>query len=417
MVRTRASDVLGRGGAAPPIVDPATSQAGGGAHIPTAQAPGHATVVYQTPGALPMGGAQLVVAAILEPRPTPTGEPQKLLDRWTRLRPPAIGGSPPLTWDQFTRLFLERYIPPSSREELRGQFEQLQQGQMSVTDYEARFSELSRYALMILPTDAERVQRFIAGLHYGIQVTMARDIEKGTPYEQGSSSRSSCPQSQTQGQSSSAQRGCFECGDLGHMRRFYPKLRVKAVQLGHRLMITAPAAAPAIQLPIGRGQVGRGCPRGGGSTYSYVSSLFAHFLGVPRGSLGTSVYVSTPIGDSVVVDQICQSCNLTFCGYKTRTDLSLLDMTDFKVILGMDWLSPYHVVVDYHAKTVTLAILELPRLEWNGSSIKTPTIDSVPKVWEFSYVFPSNLLGMPPDRDIDLAPGTQPISIPSYHME
>ncbi|XP_070047435.1 uncharacterized protein [Nicotiana tomentosiformis] len=92
-------------------------------------------------------------------------------------------GSPPMTWGQFIQLFLDRYIPPSKREELRYQFEQLEQGQMSVTDYEVRFSELSRHALMILPTDAKRVQRFVAGLHSGIRDNMAREVEMGTSYQ------------------------------------------------------------------------------------------------------------------------------------------------------------------------------------------------------------------------------------------
>ncbi|XP_070021925.1 uncharacterized protein [Nicotiana sylvestris] len=178
------------------------------------------------------------------------------------------------------------------------------------------------------------------------------------------------------------------------------------------------------------------------STYSYVSSLFAHFLDIPRESLGTSVYVSTLVGDFVVVDRIYQSCVVTLCGYKTRVDLSLLDMIDFEVFLGMDWLSPYHAILDCHAKTVTLVMLEMPRLEWKGSAVssasrvisfmkarylvekccleylayvrdttaESPMIYSVTVVWGFADVFPSDLLGMPPDRDIDfsidLAPGT-----------
>ncbi|XP_070031484.1 uncharacterized protein [Nicotiana tomentosiformis] len=88
-----------------------------------------------------------------------------------------------MTWDRFTRIFPDRYIPSSQREELRFQFEQLQQSQMSVTDYEARFSEFSRHVLMILSTEAERVQRFVAGLHTGIQDTMAREVKMGTFYE------------------------------------------------------------------------------------------------------------------------------------------------------------------------------------------------------------------------------------------
>ncbi|XP_070032916.1 uncharacterized protein [Nicotiana tomentosiformis] len=91
--------------------------------------------------------------------------------------------SPHMTWDQFTHLFLDKYIPPSQREELRCQFERLEQGQMSVTEYEARFSEISRHALMILPTEAERVRRFVVGLHCSIQASMAREVEMGTPYQ------------------------------------------------------------------------------------------------------------------------------------------------------------------------------------------------------------------------------------------
>ncbi|XP_070042987.1 uncharacterized protein [Nicotiana tomentosiformis] len=71
----------------------------------------------------------------------------------------------------------------TQREELRFQFEQLQQGRMSVTDYKVRFSDLSRHALMILPIEPERVQRFVADLHTGIQATMAREVEIGASYK------------------------------------------------------------------------------------------------------------------------------------------------------------------------------------------------------------------------------------------
>ncbi|XP_070007385.1 uncharacterized protein [Nicotiana sylvestris] len=143
---------------------------------------------------------------------------------------------------------------------------------------------------------------------------------------------------------------------------------------------------------------------------------------------------------------------VTFYGYETRVNLLLLDMTDFEVILGMDWLFLYHVILDCHAKTITLAMSELPRLEWKGlcvsassrvifflkaqhmiekgclaylayvreTTAKAPMIDSVHVVWEFFDVFPSDIPGMPPDHDIDfyidLAPCTQPISILLYRM-
>ncbi|XP_070041293.1 uncharacterized protein [Nicotiana tomentosiformis] len=198
------------------------------------------------------------------------------------------------------------------------------------------------------------------------------------PTIQGSSGGYSGHQGQTSGQQITAPRGCFECRDLTHVRRFCPKLRGKAVQQGQQPMITAPVAAPTVQPPRDGGQVGRGHPRGRGqagggqpsgapsrfytflakpdavasdvvitdiipvcgraasvlfdprSTYSYVSSMLAHFLDVPHESLVTPIYVSTPVGDSVFVDRIYRSYVVTFCGYETRADLLLLDMTDFE---------------------------------------------------------------------------------------
>ena len=51
---------------------------------------------------------------------------------------------------------------------------------------------------------------------------------------------------------------------------------------------------------------------------------------------------------------------------------------------------------------------------------QVPSIESVSIVRKFLDVFPADLPGMPPDRDIDfcidLEPGTHPISIPPYRM-
>lgn len=133
-------------------------------------------------------------------------------------------------------------------------------------------------------------------------------------------------------------------------------------------------------------------------------------------------------------------------------DLLLLCMVDFDVILGMNWLSPCRDILECHAKTVTLAIPGVPRIEWRcltdfvpsrvisflkaqrmlgkgclsylafvrNVSAEAPTIDLVPVVRDLSDVFPIDLSGMPPNKDIDfgidLVPGTQPISIPPYRM-
>ena len=50
----------------------------------------------------------------------------------------------------------------------------------------------------------------------------------------------------------------------------------------------------------------------------------------------------------------------------------------------------------------------------------SPDLASIPVVCEFSDVFPKDLPGLPPDRDVEFAielePGTAPISWRPYHM-
>ncbi|XP_049381184.1 uncharacterized protein LOC125845686 [Solanum stenotomum] len=189
-----------------------------------------------------------------------------------------------------------------------------------------------------------------------------------------------------------------------------------------------------------------------GSTFSYVSTYFASVLELTCDRMSVPIRVSTPVGEPLVVNRVYRSCLVVLSGYETWVDMILLDMLDFDVILGMDWLSPYHALLDCYAKTVTLAIPGIPRVEWRGTSgsypnrvishiraqrmidrgclsylafiwdvgAESPAMESIPMVQEFPDVFPEDLPGVPPVRDIDfsinLESGTKPISIPPYRM-
>ncbi|XP_070032125.1 uncharacterized protein [Nicotiana tomentosiformis] len=107
-----------------------------------------------------------------------------------------------------------------------------------------------------------------------------------------------------------------------------------------------------------------------------------------------------------------------------ETTKMMQDMVDFDVILGMEWLSQYHAILDCHANTAQWIVKKgclayLPFVI--DVSDRTPTVESVPVVREFLDVLMSDLPGIPPDSDIDfgidLAPVTQPISILLYPMD
>lgn len=70
------------------------------------------------------------------------------------------------------------------------------------------------------------------------------------------------------------------------------------------------------------------------------------------------MYESTPIGVLVGVNEVYQDYSILFMGYHTWDDLVILDMMDFDIILEMSCLSPYHEILDFHTKTITVAMPE-----------------------------------------------------------
>ncbi|XP_070046388.1 uncharacterized protein [Nicotiana tomentosiformis] len=277
---------------------------------------------------------------------------------------------------------------------------------MSVTKYEIRFIELSRHAIALIPTDEERVNRFIEGLHYSIRramdrktktwillhqvVEIARRVERihseAREIIQGRDKRSRYSGSFSD--ASFGGQGRFKRGHSSRPVYHSPTLnRGGSVHSSFGALPTQSSHhAPSVQIsPIMGSCNGYSGSRGltqdpqsflvkdasvlfdPVSTYSYVSSYFVSCLDIPRGSLDAHVHESTPTDDSIVVDRVYRSCVVTICCFEMREDFLLLDMMDFDVIFGMEWLFPYHVILDYHTKTMTLAMPGSPRLGWKGS--------------------------------------------------
>ncbi|XP_070041040.1 uncharacterized protein [Nicotiana tomentosiformis] len=93
-------------------------------------------------------------------------------------------GTAPLTWYEFSVLFLEKFMPQSRREELSRQFEQLHQNGMSVTQYEIRFSQLDHHTVWLVPTNRERISSFIDGLTYQLWFLMTGERVSGATFDE-----------------------------------------------------------------------------------------------------------------------------------------------------------------------------------------------------------------------------------------
>ena len=81
-------------------------------------------------------------------------------------------------------------------------------------------------------------------------------------------------------------------------------------------------------------------------------------LGLEVETLEEQLHVSSPLGIRVNVDQICRDCELEISGILLTVDLRVMDMSEFDVILGMDWLTAHRVVIDCDHRSVTAYTLD-----------------------------------------------------------
>ena len=70
-------------------------------------------------------------------------------------------------------------------------------------------------------------------------------------------------------------------------------------------------------------------------------------------TLDELLYLSYPLGSRVRIVQICQDCELEILGILLTVDLRVMDISDFDVILGMDWLTAHRVVIASDSRRIT----------------------------------------------------------------
>ncbi|GKA83808.1 ty3-gypsy retrotransposon protein [Tanacetum coccineum] len=155
----------------------------------------------------------------------------------------------------------------------------------------------------------------------------------------------------------------------------------------------------------------------------------------------------------MLIDHEYVNCPLRFDDRIRPANLLPIHMFDFDVILGMDWLASHRATIDCYARTVIFGNVRQPEFVYHGSSplksvklisamkartlishgclvfwllvhgdtsLESPNIENLFVVREFADVFPDELPGLPPAREIEfgieLIPGAEPISKAPYRM-
>ncbi|KAL0313648.1 UNVERIFIED_CONTAM: Retrovirus-related Pol polyprotein from transposon.6 [Sesamum radiatum] len=382
-----------------------------------------------------------------------------------------------LTWNDFLKEFADKYTPLVYRNRKKVEFLELKQNELSVAGYKLQLVRLSKYAPEEVSADELRRGRFERGLRLEIREKIAIKpqsysalLEAALRVEETSLERSSTEAkrkkladnlSTSSGQSgavsfrgSGSQRG-DTLVNVGEPSQLYVIVAVNQdifsgivlhgeIMLGD-LRLQGRAVWEKIHNELVRVE-------GEDLVCSFISHDFTFRVHASIEPLGHDLCVSMPAGAVILVNTIARSCPIVVEGVTLYADLVVLNLREFDVILGMDCLASNHALVDCQTKEVAVEVngqmktvimgerKVIPNclisavtafnlikegceayLASVGDVTKvSPGAPEVPIVREFPDVFPEELPGLPPHREVDFGietiPRAAPISIAPYRM-
>ncbi|GJZ41024.1 putative reverse transcriptase domain-containing protein [Tanacetum coccineum] len=196
-----------------------------------------------------------------------------------------------------------------------------------------------------------------------------------------------------------------------------------------------------------------------GADKSFISNTFSALLDITPYALNVSYAVELADGRTSETNTVFMGCTLGLLGHPFNIDLMPIELGSFDVIIGMDWLAKNHAVIVCDEKIVRipygneilivqgdkgdkekkskLSIISCEKVQKymekgcqlflaqvtvkeNKDKSAEKRLEDVPTVRDFPEVFPEDLPGLPPTRQvefqIDLVPGAAPVARAPYRL-
>ncbi|GJW03891.1 putative reverse transcriptase domain-containing protein [Tanacetum coccineum] len=165
-----------------------------------------------------------------------------------------------------------------------------------------------------------------------------------------------------------------------------------------------------------------------GADRSFVSSTFSALLNVAPSTLDTSYAVELADGRILETNVVLRGCTLGLLSHLFDIDLMPIKLGSFDVIIGMDWLAKsksklniisFTKTQKYIQKGCQVYLAQVTSKKTEEKS-KEKRLEDVPIVQEFLKVFPEDLPGLPPARQvefqIDLVLGAAHVARAPYRL-
>ncbi|GJW20081.1 reverse transcriptase domain-containing protein [Tanacetum coccineum] len=169
-----------------------------------------------------------------------------------------------------------------------------------------------------------------------------------------------------------------------------------------------------------------------GADYSFISTTFISLLGIEPSDLGFRYEIEIANGQLVEIDKVIKGCKLEIEGHVFDIDLIPFGHGSFDVITGTDWLANYKTEIICHEKVVRIPLPDGKVLRVLGkrpeekarllmsAKANEKNQEEIVMVRDFPDVFPDDLFGLPPIREIEfrieLIPGATPVARSPYRL-
>ncbi|GJU15675.1 putative reverse transcriptase domain-containing protein, partial [Tanacetum coccineum] len=263
--------------------------------------------------------------------------------------------------------------------------------------------------------------------------------------------------------------GCFECGAQGHFKSNCPRLRNndRGNQAGNdrataKVYVVGNAGANPDNVVAGTFLLNNHYAYilfDTGADRSFVSTTFSSQIDITPSALDHYYDVELADGRIIGLNTILKGCTLNFLNHQFNINLMPVELGSFDAIIGMDWLAKYQAVIvcsekivripwrnktliihgdgsnhgnvtrlniisctkaqKYMEKGFPIFLAHITAKEVEDKSEKK-RLEDVPIVQDFPEVFPEDLSGLPPTRQvefqIDLVPGAAPVARAPYRL-
>nr|GEW14600.1 reverse transcriptase domain-containing protein [Tanacetum cinerariifolium] len=137
----------------------------------------------------------------------------------------------------------------------------------------------------------------------------------------------------------------------------------------------------------------------------------------------TTYNIEMADGNLISTNTVIQGCTLTLLNQPFEINLMPIKLGSFNVVIGLDWLSKYHAKIICDEKVVHIPtddetlIIQAQVMEKNSDEKR---LENIPIDREFPDVFPEELPGLPPVRQVEfqinLIPGAAPVAHAPYRL-